>query len=331
MPLTPSRRFSSVPREESPALLHCNKPLPRGRRAAPAAGLVAAALLAAALLPAAGCGGGQGGVCRVDGDCAGGVCTAEGRCVAVADGGAEGDGAPAPDAGAACRPDHDGVITAAEHPAAAGLSAVFRLATDVEVDTAGEEDEDGRRWDLAGPLEGDRDVEVELEPLAGAWFEGEFPGADYTARLGEETDLLGVFQVTGQALLLQGVVSPEDGPTATRLTYQPPVAVLRFPLEEGAAWQTESTVSGLAAGVAAFYSEEYDSEVDAAGRIDTPYGEFPVLRVSTAMTRVVGAAVISHRSFSFAAECYGTVATVRSQDHETEAEFSEAAEVRRLR
>ena len=309
-------------------MLHRNKPLPPAGAAALSATALSAALLLAAVV---GCGGGQADVCRVDGDCGGGVCTAEGRCVEVADGGPDGGGAQTPDAGAACRPDHDGLITAAEHPAAAGLSALFRVATDAVVDTAGEEGEDGRRWDLAGPLEGDHDVEVVLQPLAGAWFADDFPGADYTARLGEDTDLLGVFQATEQALLLQGVVSPEDGPTATRLTYQPAVAVLRFPLEPGAAWETESTVSGLAAGVAAFYSERYDSEVDAEGRLDTPYGEFPVLRVRTAMTRVVGAAVISHRSFSFAAECYGTVATIRSHDHETEEEFSEAAEVRRLR
>jgi hypothetical protein len=36
------------------------------------------------------------------------------------------------------------------------------------------------------------------------------------------------------------------------------------------------------------------------------------------------------RSFLFVAECFGTVATITSQDNETNEQFDQASEVRRL-
>ena len=62
----------------------------------------------------------------------------------------------------------------------------------------------------------------------------------------------------------------------------------------------------------------------------TPFGPFPVRRIATDLTRTIGAAVTTKRTFGFAAECYGTVATITSQDYETDAEFTDAAEVWRL-
>jgi hypothetical protein len=35
-------------------------------------------------------------------------------------------------------------------------------------------------------------------------------------------------------------------------------------------------------------------------------------------------------TYSFVSECFGTVATIRSEENESDAEFTEAAEVRRL-
>ena len=48
------------------------------------------------------------------------------------------------------------------------------------------------------------------------------------------------------------------------------------------------------------------------------------------LTRDVGVLRTTTRQFLFVAECFGTVATVISQENETEIEFSRAAELRRL-
>jgi hypothetical protein len=63
----------------------------------------------------------------------------------------------------------------------------------------------------------------------------------------------------------------------------------------------------------------------------TPYGTFPVLRIATDLTRTSGVTTLAtSRTFSWNAECFGAVATVVSQDFETQQEFTNAAEVQRL-
>lgn len=216
-------------------------------------------------------------------------------------------------------------------PLRAGLHATFEVAENAPVDTAGAMQPDGSRvWDLAKMLAGDHGMLVETQALAGQWFASAFGGATYTAKLSDTSDLLGVFELSDTQLLLRGVVSPMDGLTKTELTYNPPVVVLAFPLHDGASWQTTSNVSGVAQGVAVLYTEAYSSSVDAHGKLATPYGDFAVQRVNTGLVRTVGALVTTKRTFSFTAECFGTVATVTSKDDELQAEFTTAAEVSRL-
>lgn len=317
-----------------------------------ARGRVFAAAIVIAI--AGGCADGGMERCRVGADCASGVCRSDGRCAMPSgDGGvdpgldADGivdasqpddDGATPMDASAGadggarvCSANGDGTITRAESPLRAGLHATFRVATDATISTAGTDRGDGTRaWDLSGALAGDTDVRRDLTPIGAAWYADEFPGAGWVARLSEREELLGVFEITDGALLLRGVVSPEDGLYRTRLTYDPAVAVLRFPLREGDTWTTESTVSGQALGVVSFYTETYTSTVDASGELRTPFGAFDVLRVRTVLDRLVGALPTRIRSYAFVSECFGTVATIASRDNETQVEFTRAAEVSRL-
>jgi hypothetical protein len=265
-------------------------------------------------------------------DCASGVCLSDGTCAPeAADGGTGGDAdQPGDGAVAACDPDHDGTVSRAEVPLAAGRRATFRVALDAPVDTAGELQGGGDRiWDFSGAIDGEDDVEAELLPVAG-WWADLFPGATYAARLSQSQELLGVFELTEQALLLRGVVSPEAGIYRTELSYDPPVRVLAFPIAADDGWSDTATVDGLAQGVYTIYTEAYESDVDAVGQAITPFGEFPVLRVRVELTRTIGAGVITSRTYLFVSECYGTVAAVVSQDYEPDSEFTEAAELRRL-
>lgn len=288
--------------------------------------------------------------CRVGSDCVSGVCRSDGTCGFVAsdagmagdDGGELADAAAtdgaAPDTGVApgdagtriCEADGDGIITRAEVPMRAGLRATFRAASDATVDMRGTMEGGVRAWDLSGALSGDADLLVELTAIRDQWFASDFPGAGWVTRLSADADLLGVFAIDADALRLLGVVSPEDGLTRTRLTYDPPVVVLRFPLRAGDTYSTASSVSGQALGVLTAYTETYSSEVDASGTLRAPFGTFDVLRVRTTLDRLVGAFPTRVRSFAFVSECFGTVATVSSQDNEMAVEFTRAAEARRL-
>lgn len=240
------------------------------------------------------------------------------------------DAARDTDAGSTtCVPERDGRITRDEVIFEPGLTAIFKSAEDVTVDTAGEEQGDGtRHWDLTGPYDGDSSVLIELMSLDGKWYKPEFPDATYASKLADGEDEVGVFEATEDALLLQGVVTPDE---STNLKYDPGAKLLEFPLEVGVSWSTESDVDGTYLyNPWTMATEEYQSQVDARGTLETPYGELPVLRVRTVLTRTVGFQVTTIRTFSFVSECFGTVATITSTDNEDQAEFTEASSVRRL-
>ncbi len=291
--------------------------------------------------------------CRIGADCASGVCGTDGQCVspdalpgfdaAGSDANSTADGATPKDAGGdvalpGCTPNKDGTITRDEVPIAAGLHATYKIATDVDVSTAGTPGSGGRRlWDFTAALASDASVIVETQALTGKWYETKFPGATYASKLSQGSDLLGVFETSPGALLLRGVVSPADTATSkTELTNTPGVAVLKFPLTAGSAWTTATKVSGTAAGfpLVGTYDESYVSKVDAAGDLKTPLGTFDVLRVQVVLTRVVGVAPFATttvvRTYAFVTECYGTIATITSSNNETNEEFTHAAEIRRI-
>ncbi|MEZ4460221.1 MAG: hypothetical protein R3E66_10945 [bacterium] len=127
------------------------------------------------------------------------------------------------------------------------------------------------------------------------------------------------------------MVSPDDGFTKTEVDYEPVVDVLRFPIDADSTWSTESSINGTVNGVLSFYFlEDYTTVAAGTGTLKTPYGEFKVIRLRTDLTRTVGVFTTKIRTYTFVAECFGTVATIRSTDNETDVEFTSAAEIRRL-
>jgi hypothetical protein len=225
----------------------------------------------------------------------------------------------------------DGVITRDEVPFEVGAAANFVIAKGVEVDTAGTVQPGGERaWDYSGTFAGDMTQMLGLMPLEGNWFADDFPDATYVASIPGVDDLWGVYSVTESALLLVGVVSPEDGNFRTLVEHDPPVTVLSFPLEVEASWTTDASVSGLFNGIISNYSETYDTQVDARGQLSTPFGDLPVLRVRIELTRQVGLQTTTVRSFLFVTECFGSVASIVAQDNEPSIEFTNAKEIRRL-
>jgi hypothetical protein len=189
----------------------------------------------------------------------------------------------------------------------------------------------GRRWDLFVQLANDADRELSLDAPTGMWWSSAFQGATYATELTSSSDLRGVFELGSAHLNLRGVVSPDGGTYKTELEYDPPAQVLAVPLVINKTWMTSSTVSGSAQGAIVAYTEKYESKVDKVGTMVTPYGEFPVVRVATNMTRTSGFTTLATtRTFTWVAECFGPVATATSQSFESAMEFTDIAEVRRL-
>ncbi len=280
----------------------------------------------------AACGGGAAEPCTSDTECASGFCKADGTCGPASHGDGGVDMLPPDGTSTLCAPNADGSISAAEVPLAAGKMATFRVSTSAMFETAGQASGGGSRsWNLAIALDGDVDRTIALTSPTGAWWEASFPDATYATTLAEGSDLLGVFRVQSTGLTLLGVVSPEAGSFRTELAYDPPAAILTLPFEAGSTWSSTSTISGTAQGAITAYTERYATLVDEVGTMTTPYGDFPVLRVATDLERTQGLATLStSRTFAWVAECFGTVATARSQDFESSAEFDDPAEVRRL-
>jgi hypothetical protein len=290
--------------------------------------------------------------CTVGADCASGVCESNGQCAPIStthdDGGGtvlqdaqvqetqasdglEQDTGAGEEGGIGCTPTHDGTITREEVPMIPGLHANFVIAENVTVDSAGTMNSDGSRsWDFSGMLAGDHTVVTTTDPPSGQWFSPQFTAATYTTKLSDTSTLLGVFQAGGQALLLQGVVSPTGGTQQTEVSYMPGAEILGFPMTMGSSWSSTSTITGTDSGVQVLYTEKYASTVDAHGTVKVPYGTFDVLRVQTTLTRTVGAVVTVTQSLTFVAECAGPVATLTSQSDETNTEFTNAAEAQRL-
>ena len=288
-------------------------------------------------------------LCRVGADCPSGVCMSNGMCALPRDGGMPdavaldtgrrpdaylvmGDtGVPVDTGVRTCMPNRDGIVSRDEVPLRPGLRATFRIGANATVSTAGTMMGGVRTWDFSGDYAGDEDVLTELMDPGANWWAPMFPTATHAARLSNSAETLGVFQITGDALLLLGVVSPTAGSGQTRLTYNPPVTVIAFPLQAGSTFTTTSSVSGTASGIFASYTEEYTSVVDATGTLITPFGEMPTLRLRTEMTRTSGFATLtSVRQFTFVAECFGIAALMSSNAFETNVEFTTAAEIRRL-
>lgn len=280
-----------------------------------------------------GCGGSSGETCTVDGDCASGFCKADGTCGPAPVDGAMGDGSSIGDGMSnLCNANHDGSITLAELPFMAGRMGTFRIATNATWNTAGTSNPNGsRKWDLSGQLSGDMDKVLVLGSPSAQWWSPDYPSATYATELASTSDLKGVFNASSAALTMSAVVSPDGGTYKTELDYSPPAQVLALPLMAGATWSSTSTVSGTAQGAIVAYTEKYESRVDQVGTMTTPYGDFPVVRVATDLTRTSGfTTLLTKKTFTWVAECFGPVATAQSQDFANGAEFTDNAEIRRL-
>jgi hypothetical protein len=285
--------------------------------------------------------------CRRDDECASGRVCVVGECRDLVAGGgdlalsADGGGPPAdllepiPDGWSAdalthgCSFNADGVLQRGEAPFQVGLGALFAVNPPDENVPVNVRSSNGT-WDFSAAVAGEQKIFSELRSPSGAWWAGEFPGATYAERIDHGQAILGVYRVSDGALELLGVASEADGFSRTLLKYSTPIPVLKFPLAQGQSWTADATVSGTASGVFFTASEHYAFSVPERGKTRTPAGEFDTLRLRYDYEQTYGLLVTTRISYIHLAECYGAVARLRSRDNESAAEFTQAAEYRRL-
>jgi hypothetical protein len=254
--------------------------------------------------------------------------------------------APAPDDDRPlCFPDLDGRITAAELPiapvtgpaAGPARAATYAIAAGPrQVDLAGHVDAEGRRvWDWSVAAPGETRVAIAPAPLVAQWYAAEFPDGELVIPLDVDGTLHGVYSADDLAVRLHGIASSDPDPPAGRtlLPYTAPVAVYRFPLEPGAAWNEVGVIaSGTLLGLPYVGEDRYEISVDAAGELALPELSFTQalrVRVRVEHRPALGGAT-SRRQVSFLFECFGEVGRAVSAPDETALDFTVADEVRRF-
>jgi hypothetical protein len=235
-----------------------------------------------------------------------------------------------PDAGEggdvfACLPDLDGVLTREEMPTVLGNPVSFLIANDVQVNLGGEE------WQLRGQLPGEIKQELVALPLAGYWFESDFPGDSIVVALDSSRQSFGILQDRDAAISLIGIASSLADHTL--LHYQDPIDLYRFPLQVGKSWTASSAVTGTFEAVPYNGSDTYEVSVDGAGIASLPHLRFSAaMRVRTQVTSDSGAAgvVVVRQQTSLVSECFGEIARALSNDDETNRDFTTARELWRF-
>ena len=230
-----------------------------------------------------------------------------------------------------CVPDLDGQITAAEVPIAFGVTIdEYVSPSQRTVDLVAH---DGR-WDLSTEYPDDTRVAVGPVALGAQWYAPSFPGGQFVADAGGGND--GVYAEDATALWLFGLASHDQSPPAgkTLLVYDAPVAVLRVPLHDGAAWtETGHVTSGTLDGLPYVGTDTYAIDVSGVAALDVPYVRFdPTLRVRTHVTvaPAAGGTTVSRRQTQFFFECFGEVARAESKANEPDPDFTIAAALRRF-
>jgi len=237
-----------------------------------------------------------------------------------------------------CLPNLDGQIDRAELVPAIGTPISYVVSppgTSRAVDIVGTEGEDGAEWDFSTDYSDDQALSVTPTTLEGKWYAGSFDDGAFITPFNRSGSLESIGRLTDGGLLLLGIASKDESPEEgqTLLVYEPPITVLKFPVQVGQSFVSFGEItSGVALGLPYAGRDTYEVLVDAAGSVDLIQFTFDeVLRVRTKVTvePAVGAPVVKQQA-SFYAECFAEVARATSADGETDPDFTDAAELRRL-
>jgi hypothetical protein len=238
----------------------------------------------------------------------------------------------------ACVPNLDERIDAAELQPAIGTEIRYVVSppgATRSIDPTGTTTDGIPEWDFATDYADDQSLTVVPATLSGKWYASSFPGGAFVTPFNREGSLDSIGLTREDGILLLGLASSEQDPPEGRtlLVYDPPIVVLKLPVEVGPAYTSVGEITnGVVQGLPYAGRDTYEVTVDAVGSIDLPQLTFEeVHRVRTKVTvePAVGAPVV-RRQVSFYAECFAEVARATSADGEEADLFTNAAELRRL-
>lgn len=238
-----------------------------------------------------------------------------------------------------CVPNLDGQLESDELKPALGVPVRFTLnpeSTTRAVDVVGQVDGSGGRvWDFGTSWSDDAVATLSAQPLSGRWYAASFPSGQFVLAANPSGTVEGIYAHSQSALVLLGLASAQPAPPEgkTLLVYQAPVELYRFPLKPGTSWIAVGQVQNATVrGLPYAGRDTYEQSCDGGGELileDLTFEQ--ALRVRTRLTvePAVGAAVV-RRQISWVSECFGEVARATARDGEQNADFTTAAELRRL-
>jgi hypothetical protein len=237
-----------------------------------------------------------------------------------------------------CVPNLDGKIDSNELAAAFGVPVHYVVSppgTSRQVNLAGTTTKSGMAWELASDYADDQSLVVEASSVTGKWYAASFPADAFVTPFdaGDQIESVGEINATG--FLLLGLASHDMAPAQgkTLLIYSTPIQLLKFPVVVGQSFvSTGNIVNGTTRGLPYAGQDTYEVSVDAIGSLDLPsltFDQVHRVRTKVTVTPAVGAPTTELQT-SFFAECFGEVARATSAAGETNPNFTEAAELRRL-
>ncbi len=239
----------------------------------------------------------------------------------------------------ACIPNLDGKIDSKELAAAIGVPVHYVVSpagVQRTVDLTGKKEKAGRfAWAFSSDYADDQSLIITPVLAKDQWYATSFPADAFVTPFdaGDRVDSIG--RLTDQGLQLMGLASHVEAPAEgkTLLIYNPPIDLLRFPIAPGQTFVSAGKITnGTFRGLQYAGKDTYEVTVDGIGTIDLPSFSFDeVHRVRTKVTvePSVGAPQ-TQLQVSFFAECFGEVVRATSANGETDPDFTQTAELRRL-
>lgn len=243
--------------------------------------------------------------------------------------------------GLTCVPNLDGRIDAAEMRPALGVAARYRTYADRAIDQAGTVGQGGTRtWDWPWAADDGPLVTVEAAPFAQQWYAAEFaaPGegaVQFTLPFDSDPSLDAVYRHDAKGIWLLGIASRQPDPPEgkTLLMYANPVLTLRFPLRPGDSWQSVGKIgNGALYGLPYAGQDSYSFAAIGIGKVLLP--EFSVDQALRVVAQVSSQGLAGQQpprlQVSFYSECLGELARATAAAGQTDANFNQAAQFRRL-
>ena len=240
-----------------------------------------------------------------------------------------------------CLPNLDGQIDATELAPAFDVAVSYVISPvgeDRAVNLAGKKDAKGAiAWDFSPDFATDKALVLTANKVAGKWYASSFPDGDFASPVDTVGEIYGVYSATDKAISLLGIASVVEKPKKgkTLLVYDTPIDVYRFPLTPGLTWSTTATTlqGGMISGLPYSGKDTYAVKDVAIGSLvlhDLTFEQVHKIETQVTLAPTLGLPPQTTWQVGFVSECFGEVTRATSHIGEATANFTKAAEVRRL-